>query len=392
MEGLNIEKLDKSNWSTYRFDNIAFKRSERIDPNNTDLEIYVGLEHLDSESLHIRRFGTRDDVNGTKFRCYPGDIIFGRRRAYQRKAAIVDFNGFCSAHSLVLYPNEEVIDAALFPFFLHSDAFMHRAVDISVGSLSPTINWKTLRSQEFLLPPKDQQARLAKMLWAGDTMVEKKMNLKFHLERTLLTYRQKEIINSTPMRTELGSHIENIVAGRSLKGTNTPVEDEEKGVVKVSAVGKYEFKAAENKILNDQKAFIEKYRISKGDVLITRANTRELVGKVCIVDRDYPHLMLSDKTLKLQFDGSTVDSVFMVEVLKSREARVQIEGYATGTGGAMKNISQNEIRKICVPLPDVEKQNIYAQKVRSILNARISLLSEIQSLRALQKSLINQIF
>ena len=119
--------------------------------------------------MHIKRFGTWDDVNGQKLRCYPGDVIFGRRRAYQRKAAITTVDGFCSAHSLVLRANPEVIEPKLFPFFLHSDLFMHRAVDISVGSLSPTINWGTLKHQEFLLPPKDQQAKLAELLWAMDT-------------------------------------------------------------------------------------------------------------------------------------------------------------------------------------------------------------------------------
>ena len=139
--GIDLNNLDKSNWQTYSFDQIAKSITERIDPNNTDLEIYIGLEHIDAESIHIKRMGSRDDVNGQKLRCYPGDVIFGRRRAYQRKAAIATVDGFCSAHSLVLRAIPEVIDPKLFPFFLHSDLFMHRAVDISVGSLSPIINW-----------------------------------------------------------------------------------------------------------------------------------------------------------------------------------------------------------------------------------------------------------
>lgn len=174
-----LTNLDKSSWEKHRFDEIAMMVSERVDPNNTDLEIYVGLEHLDSESLHIRSHGTADDVNGTKLRFYKGDVIFGRRRAYQRKAAIAEYDGFCSAHALVLRAKPKVIDPALFPFFLHSDQFMHRAVDISVGSLSPTINWKSLRKEKFLLPPKAEQARLAELLWAGDGVVE-------GLEKTIL--------------------------------------------------------------------------------------------------------------------------------------------------------------------------------------------------------------
>ena len=59
---------------------------------------------------------------------------------------------------------------------------MHRAVDISVGSLSPTINWGTLKHQEFLLPPKHQQAQLAELLWAMDEVVEKELDLQNKLE------------------------------------------------------------------------------------------------------------------------------------------------------------------------------------------------------------------
>ena len=188
-----FENIDKSNWQTHRFDEIAYSISEKIDPTNTDLEIYVGLEHLDPESLHIKRFGEQGDVMGLKLRCYPGDIIFGKRRAYQRKAAIVEFDGFCSAHALVLRANSEIIEPELFPFFLQSDLFMHRAVDISVGSLSPTINWKTLKQQEFLLPPKDQQAQIAELLWAMDDVVEKSEKLNEKIEKCLESLIESEI-------------------------------------------------------------------------------------------------------------------------------------------------------------------------------------------------------
>jgi len=173
VEQLQLKDIDKSSWQKYRFDQIAKNISERVEPTTTDLEVYVGLEHIDSDSIHIKRYGNREDVNGTKLRCYPGDVIFGRRRAYQRKAAIVEFDGFCSAHSLVLRANPDVISPKLFPFFLHSDTFMHRAIDISVGSLSPTINWGDLKKQEFLLPPKGQQEQIAELLWAGDEMIQK---------------------------------------------------------------------------------------------------------------------------------------------------------------------------------------------------------------------------
>ncbi|MEP6626887.1 MAG: hypothetical protein ABJA32_02845 [Ginsengibacter sp.] len=164
IEKINLNKVDKTNWQPIRFDEIAHRISETVDPTTTSLEVYVGLEHIDAEDIHIRRFGTPKDVTGGKLKCYPGDVIFGKRRAYQRKAAIVDFEGICSAHAFVFRANAEVIEPKLFPFFLHSDQFMNRMVDISVGGLSPTINWGDLKDQEFLLPPNAEQAHLAELL------------------------------------------------------------------------------------------------------------------------------------------------------------------------------------------------------------------------------------
>lgn len=182
----SLQNLDKSTWQKLPFGEIAKSIGERVDPTKTDLETYVGLEHIDPESIHITRFGKREDVSGTKLRCYPGDVIFGRRRAYQRKAAICEFNGFCSAHSLVLRAIPEVIDPKLFPFFLHSDQFMHRAVDISVGGLSPTINWTKLKKEKFLVPRKDQQAKLAELLWAADEEKDCASSLLESFENTRL--------------------------------------------------------------------------------------------------------------------------------------------------------------------------------------------------------------
>ena len=97
-------------WRELRFDEIAESVAERVSPADAESEIYVGLEHLDSDSLRLRRWGTPDDVIGEKLRFRPGDIIFGRRRAYQRKLAVAEFDGICSAHALVVRANPENIE------------------------------------------------------------------------------------------------------------------------------------------------------------------------------------------------------------------------------------------------------------------------------------------
>jgi len=141
-------------WKVWRFDQMAENVNVRIDkPSESGAEFYVGLEHLDSDSLRIRRWGRPEDVEATKLCFKKGDIIFGRRRAYQRKLGVAEFDGICSAHAMVLRARPEVVLPEFLPFFMQSDLFMNRAVEISVGSLSPTINWKTMAAQEFAGSP-----------------------------------------------------------------------------------------------------------------------------------------------------------------------------------------------------------------------------------------------
>ena len=94
--------FDRTGWKRMRFGAFAESIGERAEPKDAQEEIYVGLEHLDPQCLHIRRWGKGSDVTGTKLRFRKGDIIFGRRRAYQRKLAVAEFDGICSAHAMVI--------------------------------------------------------------------------------------------------------------------------------------------------------------------------------------------------------------------------------------------------------------------------------------------------
>lgn len=163
----------KPGWKMVKFGDIAQNVAVRVDPADAKTDVYVGLEHLDPSTIHLRQWGHPSDVTGQKLAFKKGDVIFGRRRAYQRKLAVAEFDGICSAHAMVVRAKPKMILPEFLPFFLQSDMFMERAIEISVGSLSPTINWKTLKVQEFPLPPLDEQKRIAEILWAADEAVEK---------------------------------------------------------------------------------------------------------------------------------------------------------------------------------------------------------------------------
>ena len=155
-----------------KFGDIAFNSVAKKKPTAEDAARYIGLEHIDPGSFVVSRWGGDVAPIGEKLLMKKGDLLFGKRRAYQRKVAIAPFDGIFSAHGMVLRPKTDVIDERYFPFFIASDQFMDMAVKISVGGLSPTINWKTLKECEFDLPSIERQRELANLLWAASDLKE----------------------------------------------------------------------------------------------------------------------------------------------------------------------------------------------------------------------------
>ena len=167
--------------SEYRFDQIAINSTEKKKPEESDKYTYIGLEHLDSMDLEVHRWGSEVAPKGEKLLMKKGDVLFGKRRAYQKKVAIAPFDGIFSAHGMVLRPNEKIVDKDFFPLFISSDYFLDAAIKISVGSLSPTINWRDLREIKFSLPDLDTQKKLAKVLWSINATMQ---NYKVLLAKT----------------------------------------------------------------------------------------------------------------------------------------------------------------------------------------------------------------
>lgn len=165
----------------YKFKDIAINSTLKKKPVEDDKYHYIGLEHLDSGSLQVTRYGSEVAPKGEKLIMKKGDVLFGKRRAYQKKVGIAPFDGIFSAHGMVLRPKEDVVDKDFFPLFINSDYFLDAAIKISVGSLSPTINWGDLKELEFELPGLDEQRKLAKILWAAE---ETKQAYKTLLQKT----------------------------------------------------------------------------------------------------------------------------------------------------------------------------------------------------------------
>ena len=387
LEKIDLNNLDKSSWKTYRFDEIAEKISKTVKPEESNVDVYIGLEHIDGEDIHIHRTGKPSDVKGGKLRCYPGDVIFGKRRAYQRKAAIVDFEGICSAHAFVLRANSEVINPKLFPFFLHSDQFMHRMVDISVGGLSPTINWGDLKQQKFLLPSKAEQAQLTKLLFISDELVEseKKVNelISINLQVAQKTLFDKEIFSRTKL-----SNYSNVLGGFAFSSSSFI----SKGipVVKIKNIVKG------NILIKDELNYVApldgdrkmaKYFLSQDDILI--AMTGATLGKIGKVQKKYDGALLNQRVGKFQFKKA-VNPWCMRGILDSNLFRHELNKYIGE--GAQGNISSDGILKIQVPkLSEIEMEKI-GDKFKKLYESKKVSVVKISQSKELLKTLINQVF
>lgn len=386
---IDLKSLDKSSWETFRFEEIASKISETVDPNSTTLETYVGLEHLNAEDIHIRRNGTPDDVSGGKLKCYPGDVIFGKRRAYQRKAAIVDFEGICSAHAFVFRANPEIIDPKLFPFFLHSDQFMHRMVDISVGGLSPTINWGDLKHQEFLLPPKDQQSQLAELLWAMDEVVEKNLVVlgkltitKRNLRHQIFLGLDSNNLNKTNSLILNKSGWKLLKVGDACQVCNhlrKPISKEERNSIQ----GIYPYYGPTSII-----DYISEFRIE---------------GEYVLVGEDGDHFLKYQDWNMAQITSGQFNVNNHAHVLKPNDiclarwvyhsfSHRNILKYITKQGATRYKLNKASLLEIPILVPPLADQLELVKKLDSIDEVIEKIESQIASSRALQKSLINQIF
>lgn len=404
MAAITLNNIDKSNWASFPFEKIAKRISESVDPNKTELEVYIGLEHLDAETVHIRRHGSPADVNGGKLKCYPGDVIFGKRRAYQRKAGIVTQEGICSAHSFVFRANEEVIDARLFPFFLHSDQFMHRMVDVSVGGLSPTINWSDLKHQEFHLPPKAQQAEVAELLWAMDTVIEKDLEVLERLENDIQSLFLSKIIDFNIEGLTITGILDNLNKklglgllkdfGTFLKGKGIPKDDVIESGIPCIRYG--EIYTSHYIVIRKFRSFISEevastsFQLNKGDIVFAGSGeTITEIGKgVCFVD-DFEAYAGGD-TIIFRPDSKKINSVYLSYLLNSLISRLQLD--KMGTGATVAHIYPEDLKKIRIPLLDIFIQNEIAVEMETIFKSIDQLKSKLQSSKALQKALINQVF
>ncbi|EJG1804637.1 TPA: restriction endonuclease subunit S [Vibrio parahaemolyticus] len=239
-----------------------------------------------------------------------------------------------------------------------------------------------------------QQRKIAASLKAQLTEVETARQAALvqlsdvRLLRQRLISETFERINAAP--TILSEVIIGIQAGKSFQTSEILAQPNELGVLKVSAISWSNFQPEQAKSVNNCYKPDDKHRVSKDDFIISRANTKELVGAVVLVDQDYPLRLLSDKTLRLLIDEEKADKEYLLYALRAPLARAHIEHFATGTSDSMRNISQKVIASIPLVLPSKPEQKNIVQKLKSKLveidaieQVSNAILTDIEKLPAL---------
>ena len=375
---MNSIQIDKTGWKKYRFGDVAIQTKEVVDIDNTDLTRYVAGEHMDSEDIHIRKWGTvGDGYLGPAFirRFHKGDILYGSRRTYLKKVAIADFDGITANTTFVIKAKEELIEPVLLVHLMLSKSFTEYSVTNSRGSVNPYINWKDIADYEFLLPPKPEQKRLAALLWSADEMIEKEKEISLQLEKQIQLLLINSVSNSNNPLIPLSSLVYvNPVTKIDVSCVSmvTMQDVSETGFVYTGAKGDpANFK---NKGLTPFK---------ENDILFAKITPCMENGKGCIAKGLYNGLGLGSTEFHVLRPKIDSDLYFCYYLTMSNFFRREAERQMTGSAG-QKRVQPEFFNFYKLPIPSIEERKIIGKQLYEIdciiskMKERITLSQQIK--------------
>lgn len=361
----------------YRFDQIAINSTVKKKPIDADKEHYIGLEHLDSDCLIVSRWGAEVAPIGEKLLMKKGDILFGKRRAYQRKVGIAPFDGIFSAHGMVLRPKENVVIKEFFPFFIASDQFMERAVRISVGGLSPTINWKDLKEQEFDLPSLEEQRVLAEKLWAA-------YRLKESYKRLLTATDEMVKSQFIEMFTNKGYPLKALRTFAEISTGSTPSKKQPQ----YWENGDKPWVSAQDmkcKYVSKTEEWLTDMGFSKCKILPVDTLMYVCRGSIGVMAISKIECATNQSICSAICDKSKCNVVFLYHSLLYKKDSIK----SIGEGTSFKSLSQSTFADIKIELPPIVEQNRFVSIAKQADKSKFELRKSIEAIDQVIKSLIN---
>ncbi len=384
----SVPLFDRTGWKRVRFGDVVENCAETCDPEAAGLERFVAMEHLEPGSLHVRSWGNVAD--GTTFtrRCRPGQVLFGKRRAYQRKVAVAEFEAVVSGDIYVLAPKDtQRLLPELLPFLCLSERFFQHAVGTSAGSLSPRTNWSSLASFEFDLPPLDQQRRIAEILWAVDEVklaFEKSAQAAAVARRTKMqdAFSNKEYPTVTIRESgdvQLGRQRAPKYQSGAFTKPYLRVANVFDGFMDYSDVLEMDF---------DERDF-RTYCLSPGDILLNEGQSRELVGRCAIYDGKLPECCFQNTLIRYRAGDKVLTDYAFAFLQHSFHTGVFAAISSQTT--SIAHLGADRFAKLRIPIPPKREQQRIAAAYAEIRNAELANAEHISRISDLQSSIINAV-
>lgn len=348
------------------------------DPIADGYDKYIGLEHLDSGSLKIKRWGLIAEDNPTFTRVFKkGHILIGKRRPYLKKAAIAEFDGICSGDIIVVEPakNNEFLGKFL-PFIIQSEKFWDHAIQTSSGSLSPRTKFKDLSDLKLLVSTNEETLKLKfknlhqlldvitkteKALSAANRLNESYFENIKNIE-TLFEYKLNECMNGDP---EYGA------AERAI-----PFSDSKYRYIRVTDITE-EGKLSSDDIKGVANTVSEKFILNNDDFLFARSGNT--VGKTLLYKEEFGQAVFAGYLIRVRLNPQILLPRYFNLYTRSKEYTSWVS--ATARGGAQPNINAHQIANMSIKIPCVAKQKIIADEMSKIWLIKETLSKKIEFLK-----------
>jgi type I restriction enzyme S subunit len=346
----------REGWESVPLGKLVSQVKEKFTVDASDTYMSLGLR-MYGKGVFARDPKLGSAIKGTTlYRVRAGQFIYNRMFAAGGSFGVVppDLAGGVVSNEFPVFDADaaQLLTAYLDLYFQQPSVWTQVELECT-GTTQSRNRWKEedLRAFQFPLPPLSEQRRIVDLIGALDEAIEAADENLERVRNALGEVREAQL-TLFPL-IQAADIILDISSGRSPAAKNSPPSLEEFGVLKVSAIGNFGFRPEEAKTISDVSIFSDEMRVRANDVLISRANTAERVGMICLVDEDFDNLFLCDKTLRIT-PKVGVDPACLVAVFQSSGARTQLSSSGTGTSGSMKNISQEDIRRVSIQWPGDE--------------------------------------
>lgn len=385
-------QLDKSAWKPVRFGDVVFEPKESVkDARAEGIQHVVGLEHIESEDIHLRRSNGIDESTTFSKKFSQGDVLFGRRRAYLKKAAQATFEGICSGDITVMRAKENLLPELL-PFIVNNDKFFDWAITHSAGGLSPRVKFKDLANYEFLLPPKEQQAQIAELLWAMDEVVEKNNVNVNGLGIYFQSWLNDRINSKKGWPTHSLSKVAKVQTGIAKNFGLADHEDViELPYIRVANVQDGYLKLDEIKSIHVKRKDIERFSLKSGDLLLTEGGDFDKLGRGYVWQGEIEQCLHQNHVFAVRPNLKLITSWFLSLITRSAYGKQYFLQCAKKTSN-LASINSSQLKEFRVFTPSLEEQFLIEEEMKSFFDSSLKAVNVLSASKALQKSLINQVF